>query len=84
MVPAWVVVKLLAHTPANFPFASVYLQLSCASLRNDKYSSKVQRYFVEYADKEFDKKTRTELQRHESTEEVGNPGNSNYNQLSLI
>ena len=36
-------------------------------LRNDKYSKKVFKYFVEYADKQAQKKTRTELERHSST-----------------
>ena len=39
-------------------------------LRNDKYSSKVFKYFVESSDKESLKKSRTELERLESTGEA--------------
>ena len=39
-------------------------------LRNDKYSSKVFKYFVEYSDKESLKKSRIESERHESTGEA--------------
>jgi hypothetical protein len=40
-------------------------------LRNDKYSAKVFRYFVEYSDKESSKKSRVESHQHSSTGEVG-------------
>ena len=39
--------------------------------RNDKYSKKVFKYFVEYADKESKKKTLTELERTTTTGEAG-------------
>ena len=38
-------------------------------LRNDKYSEKVFKYFVDYSDKESKKKVYTESQQHTSTEE---------------
>ena len=38
--------------------------------RNDKYSSKITRYFVEYSDKESTKKTRTEAEKTTSTGEA--------------
>ena len=44
------------------------LVLTVFKLRNDKYSAKVFRYFVEYSDKEAVKKTRTEAEKHQSEE----------------
>ena len=44
--------------------------LSSCWVRNDKYSSKIFRYFIEYSDKESTKKVRTELERRTSTEEA--------------
>jgi hypothetical protein len=38
--------------------------------RNDLYSKKVYRYFVEYSDKEATKKTRLEAHTHTSTGEA--------------
>ena len=40
-------------------------------LRNDKYSKKVYKYFVEYADKKAKKKTHTEIERHSTQQEAG-------------
>ena len=42
------------------------------SFRNDKYSQKVFKYFVEYSDKESVKKTRLELERETTTHEAWN------------
>lgn len=46
------------------------LHLFVWPLRNDKYSSKVFRYFVEYSDKESTKRVRTESERQTSTVEA--------------
>lgn len=41
-------------------------------LRNDKYSKKVYKYFVEYADKKAKKKSHTEIERHSTQQEACN------------
>ena len=40
-------------------------------VRNDKYASKVLKYFVEFSDKEATKKVRVESEKRTSTEEAG-------------
>ena len=41
--------------------------MKCTTVRNDKYSAKVYKYFVEYSDKEAKKKTYTETEKTKST-----------------
>lgn len=56
-------------------YANIYAWFGGPSVRindarNDKYSSKVYRYFVEYSDKESVKKSRIEAEKTTSTEEA--------------
>ena len=61
------------HFPLVLFFrVNIHYADSCESLlRNDKYSAKVFRYFVEYSEKESSKKSRVESHQQHSTGEVG-------------
>ena len=50
--------------------ASVHICNYAIQLRADKYSKKVYKYFVEYADKESKKKTTTESEKRISEQEA--------------
>ena len=58
LVPMWTM-HLLSH---RWPATTIF--------RNDLYSKKIYRYFVEYSDKEATKKTRLESHQHTSTGEA--------------
>ena len=49
-------------------FQSIYV--FPANPRNDKYSAKVKKYFVEYSDKESNKKTNTEIEKSKTRTEA--------------
>ena len=53
-------------------------------MRSDKYSKKVFRYYVEYSDKESEKKVRTESRVHTTSQEASSGNTLGYGMFLIF